>query len=343
MQLVGDEIKMIQNKIKICLIISLIILLVIITPIIQVKAAHPKIDSVLGGYLPNFQIGIETTPAYDKDEITATPNETAAYNAGYSHGYLGLPLGKHHTEQFILGYINGTQAIENNKADVAGVLGLKFHGNDEAMNHYKDGKVTHLFVKCGANSPIGTLPIDTSDNYTEFWIGYNDGAILRDNSDPSGNVPHFGDCPSNQTSEFCAGWKFGWYNEEALINPPDPSDPKCYPDSIKQPDLIGTWNMVNESKKPTDLNNTITSGSITFTKQLLMYQTSFLEHINGRTYQGTWEFNDPTNMMIILCRYDINHNPIGNCAYLTFATIKHNFIELQEGQQGLLTTIYLIR
>ncbi|HXP52350.1 MAG TPA: hypothetical protein VN922_20520 [Bacteroidia bacterium] len=243
MQLIGDEIKMVQNKIKICMMLSLIILLVIITPIIQVKAAHPKIDSVLGGYLPNSQIGIETTPAYDKDEITATPNETAAYNAGYSHGYLGLPLGKHQTEQFILGYINGTQAIENNQADVAGVLGLKFHGNDEAMNHYKDGKVTHLFVKCGANSPIGTLPVDTNDNYTEFWIGYNDGAILRDNSDPSGNVPHFGDCPSNQTSEFCAGWKFGWYNEEALINPPDPSDPKCYPDSIKQPDLIGTWNM----------------------------------------------------------------------------------------------------
>jgi hypothetical protein len=53
MQLIEDEIKMIQNKIKICLMLSLIILLVIITPIIQVKAAHPKIDSVLGGYLPN--------------------------------------------------------------------------------------------------------------------------------------------------------------------------------------------------------------------------------------------------------------------------------------------------
>jgi hypothetical protein len=89
---------------KVSIPLFLLVTLIVTTlAIAQVKAAHPKIDSVLGGTLPDFQTGIERTPAYDKDEITATPNKIAAYNAGYSHGYLGLPLGKHHTEQFILG------------------------------------------------------------------------------------------------------------------------------------------------------------------------------------------------------------------------------------------------
>jgi hypothetical protein len=73
--------------------------------------------------------------------------------------------------------------------------------------------------------PIGTLPVHTNDHYMQFWIGYQDGSILRDNSDPSGNFPHFGDCPSGNSAEFCAGWKFGWNMEEAEINPPSPS--KC--------------------------------------------------------------------------------------------------------------------
>jgi hypothetical protein len=44
----------------------------------QVKAT-PKIDSVLGGYLPNGQIGVYTTPKYDRNEITSKsyPNFSA--------------------------------------------------------------------------------------------------------------------------------------------------------------------------------------------------------------------------------------------------------------------------
>jgi hypothetical protein len=107
--------------------------------------------------------------------------------------------------------------------------------------------------------------------------------------------------------------------------------------------MIGTWNMVNESKSPTNVNNVTKSGTITFTKRLLLYKWSFIEHVNGQTERGTWEFNDPTNTMINLCIYDIHNNPVGNCAYLTFIKIKPNHIELQDIEKELSQTIYLTR
>ena len=179
------------------------------------------------------------------------------------------------------------------------------------MSYYNESEQNRLFVDCGANLPIGTLPAQTDDHYMQFYIGMEDGGILRDNSDPSGNYPHFGDCPSGQTAEFCAGWKFGWNNDEALINPSEPVDSKCYADSIKQPNLVGTRNIVNETKgadtamKMDDMNNmTGTSGTITFTKQQYnIYQPNtwnYTETINGKTARGTWDFNDPTNTMVNL-------------------------------------------
>jgi hypothetical protein len=117
-------------------------------------------------------------------------------------------------------------------------LPFLFQNDDKAKTVYDEAKDTRLFVQCGANYPIGTFPVQTDDNYRSFWIGYEDGGLLRDNSDPPGNFPHFGDCPSGQTAEFCAGWKFGWNFEESQINPPDPSDPKCYADS--------TWHLNSE-------------------------------------------------------------------------------------------------
>ncbi|MFZ0514742.1 MAG: hypothetical protein WAM14_24270 [Candidatus Nitrosopolaris sp.] len=102
---------------------------------------------------------------------------------------------------------------------------MPFHGDNQSITYYKEGKWNRGYVDCGANEPIGTLPVHTNDNYMQFYIGLNDGAMLRDNSDPSGNYPYFGDCPSGQTTEFCMGWKFGWNYQEAEINPPSPS--KC--------------------------------------------------------------------------------------------------------------------
>jgi len=188
-----------------------------------------------------------TTPNLGQDGMYAQPDQSAAFSEGFSQGYLGVPFKGHHTEQFTLGYVNGSQEIRNNRAEVAGISGLPFlfQNDDKAKTVYDEAKDTRLFVQCGANDPIGTLPVQTDDNYRSFWIGYEDGALLRDNSDPSENFPTFGDCPSGQTAEFCTGWKFGWNFEESQINPPSPGDSKCFSDSIKAPNLVGTWNILN--------------------------------------------------------------------------------------------------
>jgi hypothetical protein len=46
------------------------------------------------------------------NELAPDPDQSAAYNAGFSQGYMGIPFQGHHTEQFILGYINGSQGIQ---------------------------------------------------------------------------------------------------------------------------------------------------------------------------------------------------------------------------------------
>jgi hypothetical protein len=106
-----------------------------------------------------------------------------------------------------------------------------FHGDKKTMSYYDDAKDNRRFVDCQALEPIGTRPPYTNDQYMQFYIGLYDGSLLRDNSDPSGNFPHFGDCPSGQTSEFCTGWHFGWNYNEAEINPPSPAN--CPENGIK--------------------------------------------------------------------------------------------------------------
>jgi hypothetical protein len=215
--------------------------------------------------------------------------------------------------------------------------------DDKAKTAYDDAKETRLFVQCGANAPIGTFPVQTDDNYRSFWIGFEDGTILRDNSDPSGNYRAFGDCPSGQSAEFCKGWNFGWYFDEAQINPPDPSDPKCYADSIKAPNLVGTWNILNVT------NHHATSGIIVFTKDpsykpygnAKADSWNYTESINGQpATNGSWTFNDPTNTMVNLCPPFSVARP---CSYLTFKVIEPNYMELLDEQNSNSTIIDLVR
>jgi hypothetical protein len=121
----------------------------------------------------------------------------------------------------LLGYINGTKGMQINKASVAGYLGMPFHGDKKSLEYYDQGIWLRTFVKCDALEPIGTLPAHTNDNYIHFYIGFHDGSTLRDNSDPSGNST-LGTCPSGHSTEYCAGYSFGWNNDESVINPPSP-------------------------------------------------------------------------------------------------------------------------
>jgi hypothetical protein len=158
------------------------------------------------------------------NELKPIPGQSAAFSAGYSQGYLGVPLKGYHPEQFLLGYINGTKVLQESKAEVAGYMGMKWFVNNDTMTYYKQGAGIRSDVECGDQEPIGTLPTHPDDNYKLFYEGYHDGSLLRDSSDPGEDPNNNPNCPLGHSTEYCAGFKFGWNNDEALINPPDDYD-----------------------------------------------------------------------------------------------------------------------
>jgi hypothetical protein len=68
------------------------------------------------------------------NELAPIPGQSSAHNAGFSQGYLGVPFKGGHTEQFILGYINGSQGIQDNKAEVAVIWICHFIGIKKLPN-----------------------------------------------------------------------------------------------------------------------------------------------------------------------------------------------------------------
>ena len=82
------------------------------------------------------------------------------------------------------------------------------------------GKVVHL----------GTLPTHTSDNYRAFYAGFYKGVSDADEAYISGSVTARWDshnnllCPSGgHTSEYCAGYIFGYNAGDFANDPPDVS------------------------------------------------------------------------------------------------------------------------
>lgn len=200
------------------------------------------------------------------NELRPIPGQSAAYSAGYSQGYLGLPLKGYHSKQFLLGYINGTQEILNDKAEVAGYLGKKAFVNNESLEYYYSGKWFRAQVKCGDQYPLGAFPNQTNDNYRQFWIGYSDGTQNRDASDPGEDPSNTPNCPSSSSStlgrsaEYCQGWKFGWYNDDAALNNADdrcPSDKKAFGDLLKVEQNLGIIQNASATQQAVEGNNTL--------------------------------------------------------------------------------------
>jgi hypothetical protein len=127
-----------------------------------------------------------------------------------------MPLKGYHAKQFLLGYIDGTQGILNNKAEVVGYMHMEAFVNSESMTYYNQGKQTRCLVKDGAQYPLGDFPTHITDNYLNLYIGNHDGDTQRDASDYMTY-----ECPSGHSTEYCMGFKIGWFNEDDLINPLD--------------------------------------------------------------------------------------------------------------------------
>ena len=68
--------------------------------------------------LPLFLLVIVTPAiAHDEkpDQIAPNTDKSWKYNSGFSAGYLSLPLKRHHTQEYLTGYRNGTASYEFNR------------------------------------------------------------------------------------------------------------------------------------------------------------------------------------------------------------------------------------
>jgi hypothetical protein len=48
----------------------------------------------------------------DRSYVAPQPDKTLRFDAGFAAAYLGLPLKGHHTQEYIIGYMNGTASYE---------------------------------------------------------------------------------------------------------------------------------------------------------------------------------------------------------------------------------------
>jgi tetratricopeptide (TPR) repeat protein len=117
-----------------------------------------------------------------ENELVPIPGKSAAYNAGFSQGYIGVPLKGHHTQQYLLGYTNGTSLYESNRGGVFSYNGLP--KDKDAL--YEKG--TDLFKLGNYTGAIlyydKTLAIDPKDAHaltntgvSLFKLGNYTGAI----------------------------------------------------------------------------------------------------------------------------------------------------------------------
>ena len=68
------------------------------------------------------------------------------------------------------------------------------------------------------------LPAHTNDNYTNYYIGFDNGAYAADKENQHSTVYYHDNCGTDHTNEYCVGFKAGWNYEANALGPP-PSAP----------------------------------------------------------------------------------------------------------------------
>ena len=64
------------------------------------------------------------------------------YNQGFSQGYRGFPLKGHHTNDFILGYLNGSSSYQINRGEAEAYNNLPATSkNPDYLSGYQQGKL----------------------------------------------------------------------------------------------------------------------------------------------------------------------------------------------------------
>jgi hypothetical protein len=144
--------------------------------------------------IPSSQLEHHTDTAYGNGSAIAhATNESWRYNAAFLQGVSGVELKSHHTQEFMAGYINGTQIYWNNRGYAEGNNRLPMSSqNVNYTSGYRDA--TDDLAKFGN---LGAIPSHPRD----FYLGLYQGGIAAGNdhdSCPAGG-PCYDKCPSGHT------------------------------------------------------------------------------------------------------------------------------------------------
>jgi hypothetical protein len=171
------------------------------------------------------------------EDVTGNPYRSQSWNAGYEQAFTGqgLHLRTNHTLDFFYGYENGTEFLHFDKAYAAALSGIQLnppHFGDTSLlfeHQFYRGNSTgtqdrHDFT-IGENqfTMYSPLPAHTNDNYTNYFIGFDNGAYAADKQNQHSIVYYHDNCGTDHTNEYCVGFKAGWNYEANALGPPPPS------------------------------------------------------------------------------------------------------------------------
>ena len=60
----------------------------------------------------------------------------------------------------------------------------------------------------------------SNDNYTNYFIGFDNGAYAADKENQHSTVYYHDNCGTDHTNEYCVGFKAGWNYEANALGPP---------------------------------------------------------------------------------------------------------------------------
>jgi hypothetical protein len=185
------------------------------------------------------------------ENVTGNPHRSQSWNAGYARGFTGqgLDLRTNHTLDYFYGYLNGTEFLHFDQAYAAALSGVQLgrpHFGDTSRlfehmfyNGNSSGTQDRHDFTLGENqfTMYSPLPAHTDDNYTNYFIGFDNGAYAADGENQHSTVYYHGTCVADQikhTNEYCTGFKAGWnYEANALGPPPSASSTNVTPTASK--------------------------------------------------------------------------------------------------------------
>jgi hypothetical protein len=180
-----------------------------------------------------------TSATVTVENVTGNPYRSQSWNAGYARGFAsqGLDLRTNHTLDYFYGYINGTEFLHYDQAYAAALSGVQLdrpHFGDTSRvyermfdrGNYSGAQDRQLFM-IGENqfTMFSPLPAHTNDNYTNYFIGFDNGVWAADMANQHSTVYYHNNCGSGHTTEYCIGFKAGWNHEAYELGPP-PQAPK---------------------------------------------------------------------------------------------------------------------